>query len=169
MLSLVISVPVASFIRAKHRQFRPAGSGLSPATRLALEPYFPASLLDNVRVVTGKIVRDPWVAKLVKGLRQGLPSFQDVAAVTFSDVIVFHEAVSSPLMFHELVHVVQYQQLGILNFSRLYVRGFLRRRIYEDIPLEQHAYELGRRFEANPRMAFSVANEVASRIAARGY
>jgi hypothetical protein len=59
------------------------------------------------------------------------------------------------------VHVEQYRQLGIPQFSNLYVRGFLTGSGYEGIPLEGNAYALGARFEANPRQRFSVSDEVA--------
>jgi hypothetical protein len=60
----------------------------------------------------------------------------------------------------ELVHVEQYRQLGIPSFAELYVRGFLNGGGYDGIPLKVNAYELGDRFEGNPRTRFSVANEV---------
>ena len=37
--------------------------------------------------------------------------------------------------------------LGVREFSRLYVRGFLASGCYEGIPLERCAYELEARFE----------------------
>lgn len=52
------------------------------------------------------------------------------------------------LLFHELVHVEQYRQLGIPRFSGLYVRGFLKGGSYEAIPPEGNAYTLEGRFEA---------------------
>ena len=66
------------------------------------------------------------------------------------------------LLFHELVHVEQYRQLGIPRFSELYVRGLLSGGSYEAIPLEVNAYTLEGRFEQNPARHFSVADEVRS-------
>ena len=83
-----------------------------------------------------------------------------MGAITFGDVVVAHEPFTDGLLFHELVHVEQYRQLGIPQFSNLYVRGFLTGGGYEGIPLERNAYGLGARFEANPRQRFSVADEV---------
>src|SRR5205085_5011574 len=70
-------------------------------------------------------------------------------------------------LFHELVHVEQYRQLGIPRFSELYVGGFLNGGSYEAIPLEVNAYTLGGRFESEPRRMFSVEDEV-GRWAAEG-
>ena len=57
---------------------------------------------------------------------RNLPDFQTMAAITFNDVIVSHEPLDARILFHELVHVEQYRQLGIERFAKLYVRGFCR-------------------------------------------
>jgi hypothetical protein len=49
-----------------------------------------------------------------------LPDQSTMAAITFCDVVVSHESFSDGLLFHELVHVEQYRQLGISRFSELY-------------------------------------------------
>ena len=81
-------------------------------------------------------------------------------AITFKDVVVSHEPFSNSLLFHELVHVEQYRQLGIVRFSELYVRGFLNGGSYEAIPLEINAYSLGARYQKSPDAYFSVEDEV---------
>ena len=88
-----------------------------------------------------------------------------MAAITFSDVVVSHEPFSEGLLFHELVHVEQYRQLGIPRFAELYVRGFLAGGGYDAIPLEVNAYVLGGRYERNSAERFSVADDVAKWIA----
>jgi hypothetical protein len=94
-----------------------------------------------------------------------LPDQSAMGAITFSDVVVSHEAFSNGLLFHELVHVEQYRQLGIPRFSDLYVRGFLNGGSYDAIPLEVNAYTLGGRFESDPQRLFSVDDEVKRRAA----
>ncbi len=89
-----------------------------------------------------------------------LPDFSRMAAITFSDVVVAHQPFTAGLLFHELVHIEQYRQLGIPRFAELYVRGFLSGGGYEGIPLEINAYNLRAQFEANPRHRFSVNDEV---------
>jgi hypothetical protein len=86
-------------------------------------------------------------------------------AITFCDVVVSHEPFSNGLLFHELVHVEQYRQLGIPRFSELYVRGFLNGGSYEAIPLEVNAYTLGDGYEQNPANRFPVEDEVRRWIA----
>jgi hypothetical protein len=92
--------------------------------------------------------------------RGSLPDFDVMAAVTFVDTIVSHEMFTDRLLFHEPVHVVQYEKLGLGEFSARYVRGFLSGGSYEAIPLELNAYELEARFAAAPMNPFSVEAEV---------
>ena len=73
-----------------------------------------------------------------------LPDFSSVEAVTFESVVVSHVPFSDGLLFHELVHVEQYRQLGVSRFAELYVRGFLFNGGYDGIPLERNAYEARR-------------------------
>ena len=94
-----------------------------------------------------------------------LPDQSTMAAITFCDVVVSHAPFTDGLLFHELVHVEQYRQLGIARFADLYVRGFLSGGSYEAIPLEVNAYSLGGRFEQNPANRFPVEDEVRRWIA----
>ena len=87
-----------------------------------------------------------------------------MTAITLSDKIVSHVDFTDGLVFHELVHVEQYRQLGIPRFAELYVRGFLNGGSYEATPLEVNAYALGERYENDPTQHFSVAEEVAEWI-----
>jgi hypothetical protein len=89
-----------------------------------------------------------------------LPDFTKMAAITFIDTVVFHEPIENRLLFHELVHVAQYEKLGLAEFAAKYVNGFLTGGSYETIPLEQNAYELDARFAEVPGSAFSVQDEI---------
>jgi hypothetical protein len=73
------------------------------------------------------------------------------AAVTFEDVVLHVGALTPRLLFHELVHAVQYRHLGLEGFAERYVNGFLPGGSYAGIPLEKQAYELEARFAAKPR------------------
>jgi len=120
-------------------------------------------ILESTRllVLQGERVANPEFYPMLRGLGfKNLPDQSAMAAITFCDVVVSHEPFSDGLLFHELVHVEQYRQLGIPRFSELYVRGFLDGGSYEAIPLEVNAYTLEGRFEANPHQRFSVEDEV---------
>ena len=86
--------------------------------------------------------------------------FAHKAAIPCVDAVVSHQPFTDRLLFHELVHVVQYEKLGVAEFAAKYVRGFLSGGSYEAIPLEMNACELDARFAAAPTIAFSVASEV---------
>ncbi len=126
--------------------------------------FFQPQVLDAARVLVlhGLRIENPPFYPMLGGMDfSNLPDFSQMAAITFGDVVVSHVAFTDGLLFHELVHVEQYRQLGIPRFSELYVRGFLSGRGYDGIPLEANAYTLGRQFEADPRQRFCVADEVA--------
>jgi len=99
---------------------------------------------------------------------RNLPDQSTMGAITFSDVVVSHVPFDNGLLFHELVHVEQYRQLGIERFSELYVKGFLTGGGYNGIPLEKQAYALGTQYETNPQHLFSVQDIVRDSIRQQG-
>jgi hypothetical protein len=109
-----------------------------------------------------RVGNPPFYEELVQmGFGRGsLPDFDVMVAVTFMDTIVSHEPFINELLFHELVHVVQYEKLGLAEFAGKYVRGFLGGGSYEAIPLERNAYQLAARFAVAPMNPFSVEAEV---------
>ncbi|MEO6758363.1 MAG: hypothetical protein ABIO24_02835, partial [Saprospiraceae bacterium] len=126
---------------------------------------FSAGDLERVRIVE----RDPLpiplppFSGLVRSMGLDFPDISETAAITFDHVMATREAMGTGLLFHELVHVVQYRLLGVKEFARLYVRGFLRQRCYEKIPLECCAFELEARFCASS-IPFRVEKEVGAWI-----
>jgi hypothetical protein len=158
-----VSKLVAGYISAQREKYALRAVGLSAQRERLLEPFFTRVVLDSSRVlvVERERVPNPDFYPMLRGLGfKNLPDQSAMAAITFCDVVVSHEPFSDGLLFHELVHVEQYRQLGIHRFSELYVRGFLNRGSYETIPLEVNAYALGGRCEATPRQLFSVEDEV---------
>ncbi len=159
-----ISRLVAQYIIAQRERFSPQAVPLDAAQRAVLAGFFLPRALEaaQVLILHGIRVGNPPFYPVLAGMGfSGLPDFSQMAAITFRDVVVSHVSLSDGLLLHELVHVEQYRQLGIPRFAGLYVRGFLSSGGYDGIPLETNAYALGRRFEANPRQKFSVAEEVA--------
>lgn len=158
-----VSGLVTEYISTQRERYAPRAVPLSAQQRAPLEPFFAPQVLDIVRVLVlvDERVPNPEFYPMLRGLGfTNLPDQSTMGAITFSDVVVSHEPFSNGLLFHELVHVEQYRQLGIPRFSELYVRGFLNGGSYEAIPLEVNAYSLGESFEANPRHMFSVEGEV---------
>ena len=69
-----------------------------------------------------------------------------MAGVTYKDTFfVCNGQQRDSLYFHELVHVVQWDRLGVDNFLLAYAVGLMQHG-YEQSPLEQMAFELQARF-----------------------
>jgi len=154
---------VEDYITSSRKKYAPQAVPMTDAQRNAMQPFFPAAVLDSARlcVLHGTRVSNPSMYAMAKmmGIRN-LPDFADMAAITFVDVIVSHEEFTDTLLFHELVHVVQYAQLGPKEFAARYVNGFIKGGSYEGIPLEKNAYALEGRFSKNATQVFSVDDEV---------
>jgi len=163
-----VSGLVAQYITAQRERYRPRAIPLTAQQRAAMGGFFSPPLLDGTRILVlqGERVPNPDFYPMLRNLGfANLPDQSTMGAITFSDVVVSHAPFTDGLLFHELVHVKQYRQLGIRRFSELYVQGFLNGGSYEAIPLEVNAYTLGGRFEQNPANRFSVADEVKRWIA----
>jgi hypothetical protein len=154
-------------IRQQRERFGARAFNLPAELRVQMNGFFLPELLNTTRAVVlqNERVGNPDFYPMLEGLGfLNLPDFGAMAAITFGDVIVSHEPFTPSLLFHELVHVEQYRQLGIERFAELYVGGFLTGGSYEAIPLELNAYGLGGVFEKALHRAFSVEDEVSAWI-----
>jgi len=96
---------------------------LGPRQREALAGFFDLALLDAVRLLAlhGARVEGPAVLPYARGHGlSNLSDFSGLAATPCCDIIVSYGALADVLLFHELVHVEQYRQLGIQGFSELF-------------------------------------------------
>ncbi len=131
-----------------------------------LPKVFPSDLLEKAKVVTvtGKL---PFPV-LPPELRQmGLPDFGQMAnasnsAVTYKDTFFVNSLHrDESIYFHELVHIVQWERLGVDNFLVAYGVG-LTQFGYQGSPLEQMAYSLQEDFE-NDRLSEGVVELIRQR------
>lgn len=159
---------VAQYITTQRGKYTPRAIPLSAQQKDSIAGFFSPQPLDGARVLilSGERVANPDFYPMLRSLGfDNLPDQSAMGAITFSDTVVSHGPFTDGLLFHELVHVEQYRQLGLPSFSGLYVRGFLKGGGYDAIPLERNAYVLGERYEEDPARRFSVAGEVAEWIA----
>ena len=150
---------------------------MSHDVRRALLPFFGDDVLDRARFVTlhaDSADRPPFLSQLREfGLSESvLDRFTDVSAITYQDVVVMprlHPDVSRlPLVFHELVHVVQFDELGPERFLERYLDEWVAAGFrYEGIGLELDAYALQRRFESAPLEPFDAREEIRRLLSAR--
>ena len=154
---------VTEYIRAQRAHYYSRAVPLS-FTEIWSRFFSPVDM-QRIRVVQPgqeRVPNPPFYPELEKLGFSGLPDFTKMAAITFDDVVVFHEPLTPQLIFHEMVHIVQYRLLGIDDFARLYVRGYLQGG-YDGTPLEICAYELDGRFIMGS-VGFDVESEVRSWI-----
>lgn len=162
----LLSWLTARYIAKQHRCVLPHAAPIAPRFYSDLRPFFPPEILADTRVAQASIP-NPRFYFLVKllGIR-GVLEMSAIGAITLVDVIAYPEEMNRSTLFHELVHVVQYRVLGLRQFARLYVTGFLNGGGYEGIPLERQAYELEERFRRDPKSVFSVEMDVLERLRA---
>jgi len=159
----VLAYPVAYYIGSQRDRLKYLGIALSEPTKTQLAGYFRQADLDRTRVVESDPlpIPAPPFRRTARRLGLDFPELSQVAAITLDSVIASRGPLGSSLLFHELVHVVQFRLLGVKTFARLYTRGFLDTRSYDGIPLERCACELEHRFTNDPR-PFDVEAEVAA-------
>jgi hypothetical protein len=153
----------ARYISSRRAKYFPAAEPLSDRQKAAMAGYFSNELLNQTRllVLVDQRVGNPAFYLMLRAI--GFTNLLDqstTAAITFSDTVVAHIPITHGLLFHELVHVEQYRQLGIPRFAELYVRGFLNNGGYDAIPLERNAFLLSDRYEHDRVSRFSVAEVV---------
>jgi hypothetical protein len=162
----------AQWVQDQRRKHRVTSQPLPVDVATALAPYFSPQLLSRVRVDYPARIEHPDFLQLLEG--QGfppLPDFREMAGITFGDVICLAREYlpaaageRSTLFFHECVHVVQYQILGVDEFIRQYVGGWAANGYhYEAIPLELQAFAItsgfqyGRCFDVDERVRRELA------------
>jgi hypothetical protein len=145
-----------------HAELWPKGLVLAEPLIRLFSPFFGTNTLRRIRVVNLKEIPNPPFYSLLS--TRGIPfpiDFTQMAGITFIDTVIISETKAQlsedslrSLLFHEAVHVVQYEQLGLDRFMNNYVMGWAENGFdYSAIPLERQAYELQSRFDENPRAA----------------
>jgi len=99
----------------------------------------------------------------------GLPQFAQFeqtpfAGITYKNTYFIRREHSrnETVHFHELVHVIQWDRLGVETFLLTYAKGLIEYG-YDNSPLEVMAYQHQCSFEANPQ-PYKVEREVLEEI-----
>lgn len=152
---------MSSFIKAQREAFAAQAAPLSPQEQEPFKPFFSEAILNTTlfhKKTDGPIETPDFVKELNdRGVAFSLDRME---AVTLMDVVVSYRDLGANIRFHELVHAVQYQKLGLKQFANKYVRGLLTRGSYEKIPLETSARLLEDKFAKSPSETFSVEADV---------
>jgi hypothetical protein len=149
-------------LRARHEEESVAASELGLRR---LFDHFPRRVLDETRVVTATELPFPPVATY------RLPEVEAMArapmsGITFGNMYFVRPDASEGVHVHELVHVVQWDALGVSDFLLTYAVGLVQYG-YAQSPLEAIAFELQQRFERSALRGF-VDAEVARHAATAG-
>src|SRR5713101_6390197 len=157
-----------AWVQAQRDHHRRSARKLTLSEKVALNPFFENRILDIARGKRVPLIENPGFYVDLNAL--GIPSpldFTNSHGITFMDTILVSDRYCPsteplvPLLFHELVHVVQCALLGRDAFVEHYVLGWAENgQDYFRIPMESHAYALQTRYEANPLQGFSVEAEV---------
>lgn len=140
-----------AWIVGQRERYRAGGRPLGEEEDRRLAPFFGEATRRSVRLAWVPGLENP---PFYRELGRVLLDFTGMAAITFVDTVVvsrrsIDEAAPIALLFHELVHVVQYRVLGVAEFARRYVEGWVRGGLsYSAIPLEREAYRLQADFES---------------------
>lgn len=152
---------MASFIKSQREAFVSQAAPLSESQQEVFKPFFNEGILKTTlfaRKSDGPIASPDFLEDLnQKGVAF---SIDRLKAITFLDVVVTFEDLDPRVQFHELVHAVQYQKLGLKQFANKYFRGLMRTGKYERIPLEVNAHQMDEAFFKDPGQPFSVEAEV---------
>jgi hypothetical protein len=150
---VVILRAARAWVRNRRDRYHPRGLPIAAPDIAWLSAFFDPPLLARVRVCRASLP---------------VPHF---AGITYGDTILIDPGApgSGPawrrLLFHELVHVVQYEVLGLDGFVNRYLRGWAAAGYrYRAIALEEDAYAIEAMFTADPERSFPVREEVERRL-----
>jgi hypothetical protein len=109
-------------VAASQASFGPLGEPLLPTIRALLSSFFPADALSRMRIVLVPRIENPPFFSTLAGQGIAAPlDFREMAGITFVDTILVSQEKADLsdvgvviLLFHEAVHVVQYQHLGLV-------------------------------------------------------
>ena len=120
---------------------------LSSQERLRLEGYFEKRILDLTRVVIVDQIPNP--AFYDKLRERGMPipmDFTSAVGFTLIDCVLLRKGFGSiSTLFHEMVHVVQTDLLGVKRLLELYLSD-LAKNGYQNVLFERQAYYLTTKF-----------------------
>lgn len=150
---------------------RPQSQTLAEEMRGTLAPFFEPRILDSARFCLINEIPNPQFYRLLPPGTSIPIDFRSMAGLTVGDTVLLAQSRINPnesiepLLFHELVHVVQYDLLGVDEFIQQYVNGWAACGMrYDKIPMEQEAYSLQAKFGDKTSEDFSVAAIVSDRL-----
>src|SRR5215471_16418755 len=154
---------LSSYLSSQRDHYRSIATPLEEQYRRELAPHFSSALLDRIRVLELKGARVTPPDFLTQARTLGfdnLPEISHMDSLTFVDVVVFNEHISTRALFHALVHTIQIEVLGLERYAEMWICGYLRTHAHFTVPLEVHAFSLASKFLRPQPEKFSVEDQV---------
>jgi hypothetical protein len=143
----------------------------SAEERLVLQDYYDHRTLGTVRLATVDRISNPSFYHELKASGNPTLDISGAAGIAFIDCVVvrktFQQGLASwnSILFHELVHIVQFDILGPRRHLELYLLGWMENGYrYHSIPFETQARRLEARFNRH-EPPFSVREIVERELA----
>jgi hypothetical protein len=154
-----------SWMQEQRESFLPSSHPLSEEQNRNLQSFFSAEILGRLRVVdahaTGqKIPYPPFYEKVRAGGARVVPDAAHMTAMPFIDVAVFNRQPTLRTLFHTLVHVAQFEVVGVERVMKGYFETLNESGLWMVVPYEEQAYQLDARYTRGPHDTFSVEKEV---------
>ena len=154
--------PIRIWIEITLRKNKSATVSVASLSFPRLNEIFPDELLNSTNVVITENIPIPFITFLNKVGIFKLKKIQGkVWGVTYKNTIFvndYHKNDES-LFFHELVHIIQWERLGITNFLVAYSFGLLKFK-YKNCPLEKMAYSLQEEFDNRNITTTNIVEEI---------
>jgi hypothetical protein len=83
-----------------------------------------------------------------------------MTAMPFIDVAVFNRKPTLRTLFHTLVHVAQFEAVGVERVMKGYFETLNESGLWMVVPYEEQAYQLDARYTRDPSEVFRVEEEV---------
>jgi hypothetical protein len=154
-----------SWMQEQRQKFLPASHPLTEDLERHLKPFFSAETLGRLRIVdaskTGdKIPYPPFYEKVRAGGARVVPDAAHMTAMPFIDVAVFNRRPTPRTVFHTLVHIAQFEAVGVERVIKGYFETLNESGLWMVVPFEEQAYQLDARFTRDPKDIFPVEKEV---------
>ena len=132
--------------------YMPIARPLTDAERLRLRGFFEKGVLDRARIVSLEEISNPPFYSLFEELGIPIPlDLTQAAGFCLIDYVLIRKGLwSHPLsalstVFHEMVHMIQWDVLGSRRLIELYTDALMRDGYYQ-VVFERQAYQLTDRF-----------------------
>ena len=154
-----------SWIRRQREKYHPLGAPLSDEEKKKLQPFFSAQVLNRLRIrdvsKTGETIPyPPFYERVRAGGARVVPDAAHMTALPFIDVALFNREPTPRTVFHTLIHIVQYEVVGLERVMKSYFKALNEAGLWMVVPYEEQAYGLDARYTKDPSDIFWVEDEV---------